>query len=235
MKVYAGTSGFSYKEWRGSFYPEKLPAAAMLTHYAQRLPAVEINNTFYRMPRRSQLEKWSSQVSGAFRFSLKAPRRITHMKRLADCREETDYLFAVLDALGDQLGSVLFQLPPYLRMEQDRLEAFVDTLPEGVRVALEFRHPSWFDERIFDLLAARGLALVVTDSDDLPVSELTRTANWAYLRLRRSDYGDTALKEWVGRLRDPGLEEAHVFFKHEDEGSGPRMAERLLELANATA
>ena len=233
MQVYAGTSGFSYKEWRGSFYPEKLPASGMLAHYAQRLPAVEINNTFYRMPRPGQLEKWSSQVPEEFRFSLKASRRITHAKRLEDCREETDYLFGVLGTLGDQLGSVLFQLPPYFRMDMARLEAFVDTLPEGRHIALEFRHESWFDQPTFDLLTARGMALVIADSDDLPVSEFTRTADWAYLRLRRADYGETELKRWVGRLEEAGLEEAHVFFKHEDEGSGPRMAEQFLELARA--
>ena len=185
------------------------------------------------MPRTDQLEKWSAQVPGEFRFSLKASRRITHMKRLEDCREETDYLFRALGTLGDQLGSVLFQLPPYFRMDLARLEAFVETLPEGTRVALEFRHESWFDQSIFDLLAARGIALVITDSDELPVSEFTRTAGWAYLRLRRSDYGESELKQWVGRLKDAGLEEAHVFFKHEDEGSGPRMAEQFLELARA--
>ena len=132
MKIYAGTSGFSYKAWKGSFYPEKLPANAMLAHYSRRLPAVEINNTFYRMPRVDQLEKWSSQVSDEFRFSLKASRRITHMKRLKDCREETDYLFRTVGSLGAQLGSVLFQLPPNLRKDQARLETFVETLPHGI-------------------------------------------------------------------------------------------------------
>ena len=230
MKIYAGTSGFSYKAWKGSFYPEKLPANAMLAHYARRLPAVEINNTFYRMPRVDQLEKWSSQVSDEFRFSRKASRRITHMKRLKDCREETDYLFRGVGALGAQLGSVLFQLPPNLRKDQARLETFVETLPQGIQVALEFRHPSWFDQSIFDLLTARGLAWVVADSDDSPASELTPTADWAYLRLRRSNYGESELKEWVARLLDAEFREAHVFFKHEDEGTGPRMAEQFLDL-----
>ena len=230
MKIYAGTSGFSYKAWKGSFYPEKLPANAMLAHYARRLPAVEINNTFYRMPRVDQLEKWSSQVSDEFRFSRKASRRITHMKRLKDCREETDYLFRGVGALGAQLGSVLFQLPPNLRKDQARLETFVETLPQGIQVALEFRHPSWFDQSIFDLLTARGLAWVVADSDDSPASELTPTADWAYLRLRRSNYGESELKEWVARLLDAEFREAHVFFKHEDEGTGPRTAEQFLDL-----
>jgi len=231
LKIYAGTSGFSYKAWKGSFYPEKLPANAMLAHYARRLPAVEINNTFYRMPRASQMEKWAAQVPGEFRFSLKASRRITHMKRLEDCREETDYLFRTVGGLGAQLGAVLFQLPPYLRKDQPRLEAFVETLPQGIQVAMEFRHDSWFDQPIFDLLSAEGLALVITDSDELPVPELIRTADWAYLRLRRADYGETGLAAWAERLKEARLREAHVFFKHEDEGAGPRMAEQFLELA----
>ncbi len=233
MDIYAGTSGFSYKEWKGFFYPERLPANAMLAHYAQQLPAVEINNTFYRLPRTSQLEQWSAKVPEAFRFSLKASRRITHMKRLADCRAETDYLFKTIGVLGDRLGAVLFQLPPNFQKDEPRLKAFIETLPEDVRVALEFRHDSWFDQPILDMLSARGLALVVNDSDEKPVSELTRTADWAYLRLRRSEYSETELSEWLARLRGAQLEEAHVFFKHEAEGAGPRMAQQFLGLVGS--
>lgn len=229
MKVYAGTSGFSYPAWRGSFYPPKLPAAAMLAHYAQRLPGVEINHTFYRMPSAEQLERWRAQVPAPFRFSLKASRRITHIKRLADCREETEYLFRAASALGEKLGSVLFQLPPSVRVDRARLEAFLEILPRAVQVAVEFRHASWFDQPILDLLCARGLALVVTDSDEAPVHSLTRTADWAYLRLRRSGYAAAALEAWAQRLKAAGLREAHVFFKHEDAGAGPRLAEQFLE------
>ena len=231
MEIYAGTSGFSYKEWKGSFYPEKLPANAMLAHYAQKLPAVEINNTFYRLPRTSQLEQWASQVPEAFRFALKASRRITHMKRLAECEEETEYLFKTISVLGDRLGSVLFQLPPYLRLDEPRLRAFVDILPETVQIAFEFRHESWFDQQVFDILSGRGLALVVSDTDEAPVAKLTRTADWAYLRLRRSDYSEAELRAWVTRLGEENLREVQVFFKHEAEGLGPRMAQRFLGLS----
>ncbi len=232
MTVYAGTSGYSYKEWKGPFYPEKLPAGDMLSFYAKRLPAVEINNTFYRLPKESVLDGWASQVPEHFRFSIKASRRITHFKRLKDVGEETAYLLRVLGTLGPMLGVILFQLPPNLKRDRDRLEAFLDLLPARAPVAFEFRHPSWFDDDVIGLLRDRGCALCLADTDDeVETPSLVNTGPLGYLRLRRADYSDQDLEIWVQRVHDQAWEQAFVFFKHEDEGAGPLMAERFLALS----
>ncbi|CAN5163492.1 DUF72 domain-containing protein [soil metagenome] len=228
MKLYCGTSGFSFKEWKGPFYPEKLPANKMLAFYAEHLPAVEINNTFYRMPRRSLLEGWASQVPDTFRFAIKAPRRITHFKQLADCSEEVGYLFEALGALGPRLGVVLFQLPPHARCDVEKLRAFLDLVPAGTPVAFEFRHPSWRDETVFAALARRDAAWVTADNDGAEPPELPRTAPLTYLRLRAASYDDEALRAWKARCA--AFERAFVFFKHEDEGAGPAYAKRMLAL-----
>lgn len=230
-QILAGTSGFSYKEWRGPFYPPKLAAKAMLGYYATRLPIVEINNTFYRLPKADMLVQWRAQVPEAFRFAIKAPRRITHLKRLKDCDEELRFFLATLEALGAALGSILFQLPPFFRCDVPTLAAFVRSLPKGTKAAFEFRHDSWFDAGVIDLLAAHGLPLVVSETDDAPARNLPWTADWTYLRLRKSSYAEGELARWVDRLVDAGLEQAQVFFKHEDEAAGPRFAEAFLEIA----
>ncbi|MFQ5995306.1 MAG: DUF72 domain-containing protein [Acidiferrobacterales bacterium] len=236
MTLYAGTSGYSYKEWKGNFYPNDLPAPKMLGYYASKLPAVEINNTFYRLPKASVLESWAVQVPQDFRFALKASRRITHIKRLKDAAEETDYLLQTTQALKGALGVVLFQLPPYLRKDLPRLDQFLDGLPENTRAAFEFRHPSWFDDEVFERLRARNLALCVTDTDDdSDETSIVSTARWGYLRLRRADYVPDHLGEWVERVRAQDWEDVYVFFKHEDEGAGPKLAARFLELANASS
>jgi uncharacterized protein YecE (DUF72 family) len=227
MKLYCGTSGFSFKEWKGPFYPEKLPANKMLAFYAERLPTVEINNTFYRMPRRSVLEGWASQVPNSFRFGIKAPRRITHVKQLADCSEEAGYFFETLEALGERLGVVLFQLPPHARVGVEKLEAFLGLVPDNVPVAFEFRHPSWRDEAVLATLARRGAAWVTTDDGGDP-PELPKTAALTYLRLRAETYTEEALKSW--KTRCAKFERAFVFFKHEDGAAGPAYAERMLAL-----
>ena len=229
MAIYSGTSGFSYKEWKGVFYPEDLPAKDMLSFYGGRLPAVEINNTFYRLPKTALLENWANQVPADFRFSIKASRRITHIKRLKDAEEETSYLFETLKTLEDRLGVVLFQLPPYLRKGVERLRAFIELLPEGIPATFEFRHESWFDEDVFEALRERNLALCLAATDDHEPG-IVRTADWGYLRLRRSGYSDPALKQWVDVARGQEWRNAFVFFKHEDEGAGPRMAERFQDL-----
>src|SRR5664279_3634220 len=161
MRVLAGTSGFSYKEWKGSFYPEDLAADAMLSYYSERLPAVEINNTFYRMPKPALLEGWAAQVPEAFRFVLKASQRITHHKRLKEAGDEVAYFFGVAATLGERLGPALFQLPPNLKKDLPRLEAFLGTIPERRRAAFEFRHASWFEEDVFEALRTRGAALCI--------------------------------------------------------------------------
>jgi uncharacterized protein YecE (DUF72 family) len=233
MQLLTGTSGFSYKEWKGPFYPEKLATRDMLRFYAERLPAVEINNTFYRMPKASVLESWAAQVPDGFRFVVKASRRITHFKRLKEAGEETEYLFRTLEALGPHLGAVLFQLPPNLPCDALRLESFLALLPDGIRCAFEFRHASWQDPAVDVLLRARGCARVQVDAQDAEPPELEATADWGYLRLRRAVYGPEALASWAARIAARPWREAFVFFKHEDAGAGPRLASELLALASS--
>jgi uncharacterized protein YecE (DUF72 family) len=224
VELRTGTSGFSYAGWKGSFYPADLPNREMLSFYAGRLPAVEINNTFYRLPKASVLEGWARQVPESFRFVLKASRRITHFKRLRDAGDETGYLLRTAEALGPRLGAILFQLPPNLACDAPRLEAFLDLLPAGTRAAVEFRHPSWRDERVHALLGARDFALVGVDDDDAGLQEIVPTARWGYLRLRRAAYDRAELAAWARRIAGQGWDEAFVFFKHEDDGAGPRLA-----------
>ncbi len=231
MKLSVGTSGYSYKEWKGSFYPETLPAGDMLRFYAERLPAVEINNTFYRLPKESVLTAWAEQVPGDFRFVLKASQRITHIKRLKEADDETAYLLRTAGVLGDRLGAILFQLPPHLRKDLPRLERFLDLVAGHTRAAFEFRHPSWFDDDVFTSLRDHACALCIADAADAPEPEIVGTAAWGYLRLRRPNYGDGDLEAWVQRVRSQPWEEAFVFFKHEDEGAGPKLAQSFLRLA----
>ena len=231
MRLLAGTSGFSYKEWVGEFYPDKLAAKDMLGHYATRLPIVEINNTFYRMPNAAAIQGWRSQVPDSFRFAIKAPRRISHIKRLRDCGEELAFLLRALADLGPCLGSVLVQLPPHARCEEAALAAFLADVPEGVRVAFEFRNESWLVPAVFKLLESRNAALVQSESDET-FELLPWTADWAYLRLRRVDYSDEDLRRWLERIDASGVTEAQVFFKHEDAATGPKLAAQLLAMAD---
>jgi len=234
MKLRVGTSGYSYKPWKGTFYPEGLPDRQMLAHYATRLPAVEINNTFYALPRASVLEGWAQQVPGEFRFALKASRRITHVKKLAGADDETAYLLATASRLEQRLGCVLFQLPPYLRLDLPRLEQFLAQIPEGTRAAFEFRHPSWDDAAVSERLAARDFARVVVDEEGAaPV--LAAGASWGYLRLRAPQYEREQLAAWAQAVQTQAWDEAFVFFKHEDAGLGPRLAAEFLELAARAA
>lgn len=235
MNLQVGTSGFSYKEWKGSFYPEDLPAKEMLSYYASRLPAVEINNTFYRLPQRSMLENWKEQVPSHFRFSLKASQRITHFKRLKDVEDETKYLLDTAGALEERLGVILFQLPPNMKKDLPRLETFLQCLPSTIRATFEFRHPTWLDDDVLQLLASRNLALCVSDTDDMPVTHVDRTADWGYLRLRRVQYTEAHLIEWLRQIREQNWSDVFVFFKHEDEATGPKLAAQFIELAKQTS
>lgn len=231
MNLFVGTSGYSYKEWKGGFYPEKLPAKDMLAYYATRLPAVEINNTFYRLPQKSVLENWKDQVPESFRFSVKASQRITHFKRLNDVSNETNYLLETAAALGDRLGPVLFQLPPNMKKDLPRLESFLQNLPPETKATWEFRHPTWLEDDVLELLTRHNQPLCISDTDDLPVNHVDKTANWGYLRLRRFNYSAENLVEWLQRVRDQNWDYAYVFFKHEDEGTGPKLAGEFLRLA----
>ncbi len=228
MQIRVGTSGFSYAEWCGRFYPEALPPQQMLRFYSGRLPTVEINNTFYRMPNQDTVAAWRDEVPDAFCFAVKATRRITHQKRLADVGDDVANLFRVIDVLGDKLGPVLFQLPPFLKKDRALLEEFVKVLPEGRRAALEFRHPSWFVDDVYATLSAHNVALVGGDLEEAEKSPpLVSTADFGYLRLRQLDYTPVQLADWAERIAQQGRwQSVYAYLKHEV--LGPLFAEALL-------
>jgi uncharacterized protein YecE (DUF72 family) len=229
VRLHVGTSGFSYKEWKGSFYPEELPASEMLRYYAERLNAVEINNTFYRMPRPEMLAQWSGRVPEGFVFVLKASQRITHQKRLKEAADAVDYFFRTASTLGERLGPVLFQLPPNLKKDVPRLEAFLAELPAAARAAFEFRHPSWFEEDVFEALRSRGAALCLAEDEELE-TPFAATTGWGYARLRRQDYVAEDLRRRAERYRTGPWSDLFVFFKHEEGGRGPALARDFAEI-----
>lgn len=235
MNARVGTSGFAYKEWKGPFYPEDLADADRLTYYAERLNAVEINNTFYRMPTKGLLEGWAAQVPETFRFVLKTSRKITHQKKLAGCEDEVAYLTSTAAELGDRLGPMLVQLPPYLKKDVPLLADFLALLPAGFPAAVEFRSSSWFDDETYGALESAGVALVASDMEEKPEPPVVRTAPYGYARLRRVDYGEDDLERWADRFAAAGWDDVYVFFKHEDEATGPRLARRFREIAGDRA
>ncbi|MFO0631751.1 MAG: DUF72 domain-containing protein [Nannocystaceae bacterium] len=230
MQLRIGSSGFSYDFWRGGFYPRELDDGDMLAYYAARFDTVEINNTFYRMPNAAVLRRWAEVVPAHFRFVIKASRRITHVARLRDVGSDVAYLFRQLEALGDKLGPVLLQCPPFLRADVELLRGFLALLPQGCEPVLEFRHRSWFDASVYDALRERGACLCISDEDraDPPV---VATAEVGYLRLRGEDYDDETLRTWLRRMA--GWPRSYVFFKHE--ATAPRLIERARALAAAPA
>lgn len=230
MKLYVGTSGYAYKPWKGTFYPEDLPDGQMLRFYGGQFQSVEINNTFHRMPKAAVLEGWAAEVPPDFKFVLKAPQRITHKQRLKDEDGSVPYFLKVAAVLKEKLGPLLFQLPPFLKKDVPRLRDFVALLPADRQAAFEFRHQSWFDEEVFGLLREKRAALCIAEAENELKIPFISTADWGYLRLRREDYGDAELKAWAAKVRSQGWKEAFVFFKHEEEGKGPRMAKRFMEL-----
>jgi uncharacterized protein YecE (DUF72 family) len=231
MKLYVGTSGYAYKEWRGIFYPEKIDPKEMLRFYGARLGAVEINYTFYHMPTERVLASWTEQVPPDFVFTLKAPQVLTHRKRLKEVGEEAEYFFRTISVLGESLGAVLLQFPANFRANRPRLEEFLPLIPENIRCAFEFRSPTWLEEGIPELLAGSGHCLCTADSDEAPAGKIAGGSNWGYLRLRRSGYTEADLSEWAGRVRAQKWEKCFVFFKHEEEAKGPGEALRFRELA----
>ncbi len=233
MKIYVGTSGFAHKEWKGKFYPEKLPSKDMLHFYSERLNSVEINNTFYHMPKESVLTSWAEQVSPDFVFAIKAPQVITHMKQLRNVFEETEYLFRSLSVMGRKLGPILFQFPKSFRADLPALKDFLALIPVDRACAFEFRSPSWLDGGVSALLSEKGCSLCIADSDENPVDQIISTATWGYLRLRRSDYTDADLSEWAGRILSQTWERAFVFFKHEGEAIGTELALYFQELIDS--
>ena len=228
MKLLAGASGYSFKEWKGNFYPQTIRPEAMLTWYAERLPTVEINNTFYRMPKLEVLENWARCTPEGFRFSIKASRRITHLARL-DAEKAADsvaFLYRNLAALGAKRGPVLFQLPPFLKKDLPRLSAFLKLLPEAHRAAFEFRNASWFADDVYDALRAAGAALCLSERDDSAPPPLVETAPWGYVRLRLETYSDDDLRQWAHRLAGTAWRETHVYFMHEP--TAPAYAQALM-------
>jgi len=228
MKIRAGTSGWSYKEWKGFFYPEKLPAKDMLRYYSERFPTVEVNNTFYRLPNLTTLEGWLSQVPEDFSFVLKASKRITHDKRLKDVGDSVDYLLRTSGTLGARLGPFLVQLPPNMKKDVPRLRDFLAIFP--ARAAFEFRHASWYDDEVYGALRERNAAWCIADTGEAGDPPFESTADWGYLRLRRVAYEESDLASYADRIRNQSWGEAYVFFKHEDAGTGPKLAARFLEL-----
>lgn len=229
MRALIGTSGFSYVEWRGSFYPEKMKPADMLTFYASQLATVELNNTFYRMPRAPQVAAWGAATGPDFRFVFKASRRITHFSKLADSEEAIGYLWQATHSLGDKLGPFLFQLPPTFQADLPRLTQFLAAVPAGMRAAFEFRHPSWFTNETYDVLRRAGAALCGGDVDEeRKVPPLQVTADFGYLRLRRTEYAEADIEEWAKQITACGWRECYAFFKHEEQG--PALARKLQAL-----
>jgi uncharacterized protein YecE (DUF72 family) len=228
--IYVGTSGYNYPEWKGSFYPSDLPAAKMLPYYAERFKTVEINYTFYRMPNTKLVTNWAAQVPDNFRFTLKAPKRITHDRRLRDVADTVRGFCEVAAELGPRLGALLFQLPPNFKKDLAVFDAFLETLPPRVCAAFEFRHDSWLDEEVYARLRARNLALCIADSDTRSTPPLT-TADYAYLRLRDEGYQAADIARWTDTVKElaTGCQDVFVYFKHEDEGKGPDFGKMMID------
>ena len=223
MRIHTGTSGYAYKEWKPSFYPQDLSSTAMLRYYGERLGTVEINNTFYRMPSKKVLQGWGTEVPASFRFAVKATRRVTHFKRLRDVGTELDFLFGNLAALEARLGPVLFQLPPKFGCDLPLLQDFLAQLPPQVQHVLEFRDASWYDDTVYAALRDSGVALCAMEDED-EEARVVPTARFGYFRLRRGDYGEKALRAWAQRIQSQPWEEAYVYFKHETEAPNLALA-----------
>jgi uncharacterized protein YecE (DUF72 family) len=224
VKLLAGTSGYAFKEWKGAFYPKELKDDGMLGFYASKFPAVEINNTFYRLPKENVLRDWAAQVPDTFTFALKASQRITHFSRLKeDCADTVDFLLKNTSLLGDRLGPILFQLPPNLKMDANRFRGFLGLLPSDRRYVFEFRHESWFSDEIYDAMRERDIAMCIIEQDEFKCPVVS-TASWGYLRLHRLDYDEAAIREWAKCVTGQAWKDAYVFFKHDESeagGSGP--------------
>jgi len=230
VNTWIGTSGFQYAEWKGNFYPEDLPTSKMLPYYAERFSTTEINYTFHRIPAPKTIDNWKALTPEKFRLALKAPQKITHWSKLRDCADTLDYFCKVATGLGERLGPILFQLPPTFKKETDLLRSFLRELP-SIRAAFEFRHESWFDDEVFDVLKSRNVALCVADTGDLETPRQI-TADYGYLRLRREDYQKKDVEIWSTFVREQksNWKDAFVYFKHEESGTGPKLAKQMIEL-----
>ena len=231
-RLLAGASGYSFKEWKGTFYPEDMKPEGMLAWYAERLPTVEINNTFYQMPKSTVLENWARATPETFRFAIKASRRITHLSRLkADtAADSVAFLYRNLETLGAKRGPVLFQLPPFLKKDLPRLNEFLAILPADHRAAFEFRNDTWFADDVYATLKSAGAALCLSEREDNAPPPLVETAPWGYVRLRLENYSDSDLSAWATRLAATSWERIHVYFMHEP--TAPAYAQTLLEASS---
>lgn len=229
MRILVGTSGYSYPAWKGTFYPRELPNHGMLAYYATRFPAVEINNTFYQMPNPKTALEWAKSVPEGFVFVLKASQIITHKLRLKDAAEATAKFFERAEPLLEKRGPILFQLPPYARLDLDRLRGFLQGIPQSLRGAFEFRHKSWFVPEVTGLLGKHGHALCVADTDE-GTTPWEETTDFGYVRLRKVEYTEEELATWAKKLRGRNESKLYVYFKHEDEGRGPEAGLRLQAL-----
>ena len=234
MRIHVGTSGYNYPEWRGTFYPADLPAKSMFGHYSERFRTVEINYTFYRMPTAKTTEGWLKQAPEGFTYALKAPQRITHIQRLKESEDTIKYFGDAARVLGPHLGPLLFQLPPSMKRDQARLEAFLKWLPGDLRAAVEFRHDSWHADEVYEALAAHGVALCIADFGD-KTTPLRATARHGYFRLRDEGYQQADLERWAGDVAAQGeaWDDVYVYFKHEEEGKGPEFARAFVEILSA--
>ena len=227
-RLLAGASGYSFKEWKGSFYPADMKPEGMLRFYAERLPTVEINNTFYQLPKASVLQGWAASTPDDFCFAIKASRRITHLSRLnvETAADPLSYLYKTLAVLGKKRGPVLFQLPPFLKKDLPRLQAFLGHLPPGHQAAFEFRNDSWFADDVYAALKAAGAALCLSEREDNAPPELVETAPWGYVRLRLEQYSDDDLRRWSERLLATRWQAIYAYFMHEP--TAPAYARRLM-------
>jgi uncharacterized protein YecE (DUF72 family) len=230
-RLLAGASGYSFKEWKGSFYPDDIKPDGMLAYYSARLPTVEINNTFYQMPKAAVLENWAKHTPEAFRFAIKCPQRITHKARIKaeEAADSVAFLYKNLEVLGPKRGPVLFQLPPFLKKDVPRLSEFLKILPTGHQAAFEFRNDSWFDDEVYAVLKQAGAALCLSEREDNAPPPLVETAPWGYVRLRLENYSEQDLQQWAGRLLATGWSMIHVYFMHEP--TAPGYAKALMQYA----
>ena len=230
MKLFAGASGYSFKEWKGSFYPADMKPDGMLAYYSARLPTVEINNTFYRMPKTEMLEKWARIAPSDFKFAIKASRRITHFAHLKpESADSVAFLYRCLEVLGGKRGPVLFQLPPVMKKDLPRLTAFLQLLPAGHQAAFEFRNESWFADDVYDALRAAGASMCLSEREDNAPPPLVETASWGYVRLRLETYTDADLEQWARKLAGTKWSDTYVYFMHEP--TAPAYAQTLMRFA----
>lgn len=231
MELWIGTSGFQYAEWKGTFYPEKMPAGKMLPFYAERFSTTEINYTFHRIPSGKTIEGWFKATPERFKFALKAPQKVTHFARLRNCADTMRFFHQVVLDLETKLGPVLFQLPPTLKKDAALLSAFMAEVPEGMRAAFEFRDPSWFDDEVYGILKEKNIALCIAESEKLSTPAVA-TADYGYLRLRREDYQKDDVARWSETVKahEAAWSDAFIYFKHEESGIGPKLAAHMMEL-----